>query len=121
MKTSKITKIQGAGEKNGWLNYDIDLDDGTSGSKGFKTQPTYLSVGTEVEYELHPEYPNFFKTMKVKGYNGGGKKSAGNNSSFALSYAKDFCIAKDTNGIPQKPADVTAVADTFLKWLNENG
>lgn len=74
MATSKIKNIQGKGEKNGWLNFDIDLEDGTSGQKGFKQHPTWLTIGLEVEYEMNEKYPTLFKTLKSVGFRPDNKK-----------------------------------------------
>jgi len=118
MKTSKIKNIQGAGEKNGWLNFDIDLEDGTSGRKGFKTQPNHLSVGLEVEYEMNEQYPNLFKKLQTKGfvpktYNGSAKKNS--VASFALSYSKDLAV-----GDVIKVDEILEYATKFNQWLKDN-
>ena len=64
---SKIKNIQGAGFKNGWHNFEIEMEDGTIAKKGFKTQEHGLYVCQEVTYSMNESYPNLFKSITAKG------------------------------------------------------
>ena len=47
-------------------------------------------------------------------------KGGTQNASFALSYAKDWCLGLNNDGNPQTEDNVIAVADKFNDWLKQN-
>lgn len=127
---SKVKSVQGNGtyeSKHGLMyKFDYVFDNDVALQAGHKSE-NHFNVGDEVEYEIKRTHETYGHSGTVSkpmegggGYGGGGKKQSAPNASFALSYAKDFCIEKNSSGAPQTPGDVTSVADVFLKWLNEN-
>lgn len=67
---SKIKSVQGNGTKNGWLNYEIELEDSTTAVRGFKEDPTsWLTPGKDVEYELNEKWDGAFSKLQIIGTN----------------------------------------------------
>ena len=126
MKTAKISIING---QRTWTNpqgqvfyyHSITMDNGDSGSVGSKEQhPSWLTVGATMDYDIDGDK---IKRVTQKPFGGGGGMrggSRGGNASFALSYAKDFGIAKMTAGADVDSKMILAVASAFKKWLDEN-
>lgn len=127
--TSKIKSVQQNGTYNSTKDnsliykHEYQFEDGVVLSAGHKTvQP--FKAGEEVEYEIRRDDPTYGKSGtvgKVSTFQQGGfKKQQSSTASFALAYAKDWCIAKDNIGTPQTAENVIATAEVFNKWLKEN-
>jgi hypothetical protein len=125
MKTAKITAVNGV---RTWTNpqgqvfyyHSIVLDNGDSGSVGSKEQsPSWLAVGSNFDYDIEGDKIKRV-SQKPFGGGGGGGGSRGSNASFALSYAKDFAIAKMASNPAIDSNAIIAVASSFKKWLDEN-
>ena len=129
MKTlSKVKSVQQNGtynsKKDNSLIYKHEyvFEDETVLSAGHLTiQP--FNVGDEVEYEVKRDDPTYGKSgtvSKPNTFQKGGKSSQGSTASFALSYAKDWCLGLHNAGTPQTTDNVIAVADKFNEWLKQN-
>lgn len=127
MKTSKVKSVQANGtyDSNYGLlyKYEYEFEDGTVLTANHKSQNPF-PVGEEIEYEVKGtnEYGSWGKVSKPKenGYGGNSYKGGGKSNSvsaFALSYAKDWCLGLHSNGNPQTPDNVLAVAEKFNEWL----
>lgn len=127
--TSKVKSVQQSGTwsaQDGTLYYKHEylFEDGIVMNALHKTQRPY-NDGDEIEYEVTKDDPTYGKSGRVNKPNdfqkGGFKKQQSSTASFALAYAKDWCIAKDSIGTPQTADHVIMVANVFNKWLKENG
>ena len=128
--TSKIKSVQQNGtynsKKDNSLIYkhEYQFEDGVVLSAGHMTIKPY-NEGDEVEYEVKRDDATYGKSGtvgKVSTFQQGGfKKQQSSTASFALAYAKDWCIAKDSIGTPQTADNVIATAIIFNNWLKENG
>ena len=126
IKTSKIKNVQSVGtweskhDQTLMYKYEYDFEDGGYVQASHKT-PIPYKAGDEVEYQItHPD-KHYGKVNKPKPQFNGFKKQQQNSvSSFALSYAKDWCLGIHNAGTTQTPDDVIAVAEVFNKWLKEN-
>lgn len=128
-KTATVTKAEYTGKT--WTNqegkvfhfHDIAFDNNDAGQyMSVKDNQDKFKVGEQAEYEVIPKdgYPDKIKPVQsAKPFGGGGGKR-GSNASFALSYAKDLACANIEKGMEVKSTHVTAIADHFLKWLNDN-
>jgi len=124
MKTSKIKRIEsvkewGEGERK-ILYHNLEMENGDKINIG-KKKPQ--EVGYELTYEIIGEDQEYNKAKSVQKQEGGFK--GGNNASFALSYAKDIVCANYNGEVNESwwletSKTTTAIADEFLKWLNEN-
>ena len=128
MKT-KVKSVQQDGTwqgKDGTMFYkhEYQFEDGVVMQASHKKVSPF-NVGDEVEYVIKKDDPTYGKSGTVGkpqegGYSSGYKKQSGSNASFALSYAKDWCLGLHNAGEPKRTADVLAAADVFNKWLKEN-
>ncbi len=125
MKTSKIKNIQGLGEKNGWFNYEIELEDGTTARKGFKKHPEYLYIGLEVEYEISQERDWAYKTIRTVGFRPKteeeyklqkDKTTTGIEVGHAINNAVNMvCAGVELNGI--ECADTNSKIIAYAEWI----
>lgn len=130
MKTSKVKNVTGNGtydSQYGLLyKFEYTFEDGQVLNANHKTSDGAFKIGEDVEYEIKGtnDYGSWGKVSKpTEAQNfpqGGFKKQQSSTASFALAYAKDWCIAKDNIGTPQTAENVIATADLFNKWLKEN-
>lgn len=98
--------------------YSVALSDGQGGESFGKEIP----VGTPMS-ELQLETSQY--GLKIKwnkpgasnSFSGGRQRSG--NESFALSYAKDYAVAKVGNGKEFKGEDILKLADLFYNWLEK--
>lgn len=98
--------------------YSVALSDGQGGESFGKEIP----VGTPMS-ELQLETSQY--GLKIKwnkpgasnGFSGGRQRSG--NESFALSYAKDYAVAKVGSGKEFKGDDILKLADLFYNWLEK--
>jgi len=97
--------------------YSVAFSDGQGGESFGKEIP----VGTPMS-DLTIEASQYGNKVKLKnqggGYSGGGGRRSGNES-FALSYAKDYAVAKVGNGKEFKGEDILKLADLFYNWLEK--
>lgn len=96
--------------------YSVALSDGQGGESFGKDIP----VGTpmsEIVITANPPYGNKIQWNKPGGQSFGGGRPRSGNESFALSYAKDYAVAKVTNGKEFKGEDILKLADLFYNWL----
>jgi len=128
MKTlSKVKSVQASGTWNSqdgtlYYKFDYTFEDGVSMNASHKTNKSF-EAGDEVEYEIkrtHETYGNSGTVSKPNTFQKGGKNSQGSTASFALSYAKDWCLGLHNAGNTQTPDNVIAVADKFNEWLKQN-
>ncbi len=99
--------------------YGIGLSDG-QGGESFQVIPIGTPV-SELVITPNPPYGNKIKWNKPNAGGGGGYqgKQRSGNESFALSYAKDYAVAKVTNGKEFKGEDILKLADLFYNWLEK--
>ena len=121
IKISKIKNVQSTGtwesKHDGatMYKYEYEFEDGGYVQASHKSQMPF-HIGDEVEYEVtHPE-KKYGKVKKAQGTWSGSynKKSKDSTKSFALSYAKDLCIA-DKIELDQ----VLYWSAKFNDWLND--
>jgi len=129
MTTSKIKEINHIkpwnGDKGTIYYHNLVMENGDKINIGKAKEQ---QIGWELTYEITGDTQQEFRKAKAVQPEGGfdqqkgtyQKKSTGSTASFALSYAKDFCIEQISAGNNQTPNDVTAVADIFNQWLKTN-
>ncbi len=122
-KTSKVATVSQPTEKTGWYNFTINFDNGDKGVYGVKspTQSKFI-VGQEITYLLEEtQYGNKVKPASngTSSFKPGGFKAPANNSSFALSYAKDVVIGSWIESSPKKltSEDLFKIADSMYNWM----
>lgn len=85
MDITKVKSIQGAGTwehpQGGTLfQFDVELEDGTSGRVNAKSERPWFDVGTSVAYRVTKEHPTYGKSLKFdkpEYANGGGAQGGG--------------------------------------------
>lgn len=125
IKTSKVKEVVNVKpytNNYGTTHYHLlVMENGDKINIGKKKE---LQVGWEITYEIieegQQEY-NKAKSAQPENTSFKSKKNTNNSvSSFALSYAKDWCLGIHHAGEPQTPENVIAVADVFNQWLKTN-
>lgn len=121
-KTSKIKEIISKKERKGdkWTVYyfTVEMENGDKYPiKKGKMKEDGFTVGQELHYTIDKdwEYDKIFIIEEQKANFGGGTSSKSSNASFAMSYAKDLCVA----GVI-KVENLTDYAWTILAWLSNN-
>ena len=127
IKTSKIKVVKSIkpyNGTNGTVYYHLlDMENGDKINIGKKKE---LQVSEEICYQMievgQQEY-NKSKSAQPEqpAFTGGFKKQQGTTASFALAYAKDWCLGLHNAGTPQTADHVIMIANVFNKWLKENG
>lgn len=115
----------GNGEK-GFFKFDYEFEDGTSLAANHKENPAPFKVGDTVEYKVKGsnDYGSYGTVGKPQeqpqqqSYSGGQKSNQ--NASFALSYAKDWCLGLHHAGDTKTANDVLDTANIFKDWLDKN-
>lgn len=132
MKKSKVQSVIPTGTFKS--DYGTDLGDGTKGFYKFeylmedgavvnashKSKEAPFKPGDEVEYTITNAEYNNGKVSKPEEKKFQRKSGGGSNASFALSYAKDYHTANGVLDASDPAGTITATADKFLAWLNQN-
>ena len=132
-KISKVVRVTGNGSwesKYGTMySFEYEMEDGTILKANHKTEDGWLPVGTEVEYEVTKDDPQYGKSGKVgkpqeqgSGGSGGSKFNGGSNDKVqtyiirqsSLKAAIDLC--SDETQIPSRE-EVTELAGYFENWV----
>lgn len=110
----------------------ISFDNGDNGEYLAKTmdqdkfvvgQSAEYTIEAKGEYQGVPQFkvkPYLAQQGNYTGGGGGYSKRGGNNSSFALSYAKDLAVAHIGAGRDMTSDQILKVAASFNDWLNAN-
>lgn len=132
-KTAIVKEVTGIKPWNGpngtvWF-HRIILDNDEEGEIG-KRQENGIKVGDTLTYTSEQgQYGLKFKEVRENNFNGGGRGNGGGSkstSAFALSYAKDICVAniqvagKPLEMTPELAQRVTKVAEIFQGWLKQH-
>ena len=123
IKTSKIKEIVSVKpytNSYGTTHYHLlVMENGDKINIGKKKE---LQAGWEITYEIIEEGQQEYNKAKSAQQEFKPKKNNSNNSvsSFALSYAKDWCLGIHNAGEPQTTENVLAAADVFNDWLKNN-
>jgi hypothetical protein len=130
-KTAKVIDVIAVnkwdGPKGAIFFHKIALDNGDVGDIGKKANGA-IKTGDSLNYTIEEtQHGNRIKQVQqqngFRGVPGGGGGGRGTTSSFALSYAKDICVANIAAA--GKPIEMTAglarrvtnVAEIFQNWL----
>lgn len=106
MQISKLTNIQGAGTwehpQGGTLyQFDVELEDGTTGRVNAKSASPWYAIGTSVAYRVTKEHPTFGKSLKFDkpeyaqgGPQGGGGAGRGGSPETRARIASSWAIGQ---------------------------
>lgn len=145
---SKVQSVTPSGHFDGsfgrMFKFNYVMEDGISIQANHKTETGFFAAGSEVEYNITKDSPQYGLSGKVgrvqdeqyrqaaPPVQSGGyatppapavqssRVADNKNASFALSYAKDLYVnsAEQYTDAALLSRDVIVIADEFLKWLN---
>lgn len=98
--------------------YQVELSDGRTG-EAFADIPIGTPE-TDLQIEDKGRYGLKFKLIKKNGSKGGFGSKTDATPAFAISYAKDWCVAQLNKGVDVKTDDILKIADKFLAWMDKN-